>query len=162
MGNSVFYFDDFCLNPLARELNRNGEPVALAASAFDCLVYLIEHRERPVGKDELISAVWGRTDVSDNLLAQTIVRLRRSLGDAGNEQRCIRTIPRVGYRWMLDTEVVVQDSVATLAEQAPTHDLVSAEALSDVKAAASRPWLASPLRYLLLAALLLMLGAAVY
>src|ERR1700758_2017412 len=106
MGNSVFYFDDFCVNPLARELNRNGESVALAASAFACLVYLIEHRERPVGKDELISAGWGRADVSDNLLAQTIVRLRRALGDAGNEQRCIKTVARVGYRWMLETTVV--------------------------------------------------------
>jgi DNA-binding winged helix-turn-helix (wHTH) protein len=119
MGNPVYCFDDFRLDPLARELTRNGEQVALAASAFDCLVYLIEHRERPVGKDELISAVWGRADVSDNLLAQTLVRLRRSLGDAGNEQRCIKTVPRVGYRWMLDTAVVLQTT-----EKAPLsiHD----------------------------------------
>jgi DNA-binding winged helix-turn-helix (wHTH) protein/tetratricopeptide (TPR) repeat protein len=116
MGNPVYCFDDFRLDPLARELTRSGEPIALAASAFDCLVYLIEHRERPIGKDELISAVWARTDVSDNLLAQTIVRLRRSLGDAGNEQRCIKTVPRVGYRWMPDTTVVVQ-----AAETVPLH-----------------------------------------
>ena len=105
-GAVVFCFGEFQLNPLARELSRQGEPIELAASAFDCLVYLIEHRERPVGKDELISAVWGRADVSDNLLAQTIVRLRRALGDAGTEQRCIKTVPRVGYRWMLDTQVM--------------------------------------------------------
>ncbi|HKT26599.1 winged helix-turn-helix domain-containing protein [Dyella sp.] len=106
MGTPVYYFGDFSLNPLARELRRSDEPVVLAASAFDCLVYLIEHRERPVGRDELISAVWGRADVSDNLLAQTIVRLRRALGDAGNEQQCIKTMARVGYRWMPDTTVV--------------------------------------------------------
>lgn len=105
MGTSIYCFDDFRLDPLARELTRRGKPVALAASAFDCLVYLVEHRERPVGKDELISAVWGRADVSDNLLAQTIVRLRRALDDAGIEQRCIKTMARVGYRWMLDTTV---------------------------------------------------------
>ncbi|GLQ87305.1 winged helix-turn-helix domain-containing protein [Dyella flagellata] len=105
-ATTVYGFGEFQLNPLARELSRNGAPVELAASAFDCLVYLIEHRERPVGKDELISAVWGRTDVSDNLLAQTIVRLRRALGDAGTEQRCIKTVARVGYRWMLETQVV--------------------------------------------------------
>ena len=107
-GATVYCFGEFRLSPLARELTRNGEPIDLAASAFDCLVYLIEHRERPVGKDELISAVWGRVDVSDNLLAQTIVRLRRALGDAGNEQRCIKTVARVGYRWMLETQVLQQ------------------------------------------------------
>src|SRR5579859_7791913 len=104
-GATVYCFGEFRLNPLARELTRDGEPLDLAASAFDCLVYLIEHRERPVGRDELISAVWGRTDVSDNLLAQTIVRLRRALGDAGNELGCIKTVARVGYRWMLETTV---------------------------------------------------------
>ena len=157
MGNSVFYFDDFCLRSLARELSRNGKPIALAASAFDCLVYLIEHRERPVGKDELISAVWGRDDVSDNLLAQTIVRLRRSLGDAGNEQRCIRTVPRVGYRWMLETRVVAQESSMAKAEAAPlpTVDAASANAIL------AKPRHPGSLRFLLLAALLLIsvLGA---
>jgi DNA-binding winged helix-turn-helix (wHTH) protein len=97
----VYGFGDFQLNPLARELSRDGEPVELGASAFDCLVYLIEHRERPVGRDELISAVWARADVSDNLLAQTIVRLRRALGEG-----CIKTVARVGYRWTLPTQVL--------------------------------------------------------
>ncbi|HKT28444.1 winged helix-turn-helix domain-containing protein [Dyella sp.] len=117
MGKRVYYFGDFCLDPVARELTRNGEAVTIAANAFGCLTYLIEHRERAVGKDELVSAVWGRVDVSDNLLAQTIVRLRRALGDAGAGQRCIRTIPRVGYRWMLDT--VVADMPGETAEQVP-------------------------------------------
>ena len=116
MGNVSYYFDRFSLNPLARELREDGQPVALSASAFDCLVYLVEHRERPVGRDELISAVWGRADVSDSLLAQTIVRLRRALGDAGNEQHSIKTIARVGYRWMLQTDVVEQPLASAPAE----------------------------------------------
>src|SRR5581483_738455 len=154
MGNSDFYFDDFCLRPRARELSRNGEPVALAASAFDCLVYLVEHRERPVGKDELISAVWGRDDVSDNLLAQTVVRLRRSLGDAGNEQRCIRTVPRVGYRWMPATRVAEQEWLATQAMNAPLPAIDTLPAKPRY-----RQWLRVPLRAVLL---LLSAFAAVY
>lgn len=103
--STVYSFDAFQLNPLARELKCDGALVELAASAFDCLVYLVEHRERPVGQDELIAAVWGRADVSDNLLRQTIVRLRRALGDDANGQRFIKTLARVGYRWVLDTTV---------------------------------------------------------
>ncbi|GGA03217.1 winged helix-turn-helix domain-containing protein [Dyella caseinilytica] len=112
MGNVIYHFGRFSLNPLARELREDGQSVALSASAFDCLVYLVEHRERPVGRDELISAVWGRADVSDSLLAQTIVRLRRVLGDAGNEQHSIKTIARVGYRWMLETQATEQSAIA--------------------------------------------------
>jgi DNA-binding winged helix-turn-helix (wHTH) protein len=152
MGNPVYCFDGCRLDPLARELIRNGVPVALPASAFDCLVYLIENRARPVGKDELISAVWGRADVSDNLLAQTVVRLRRSLGDAGNEQRCIKTVPRVGYRWMLDTSVEMQTS------EAPAKPVDAAPAIARHNDSARR---AKRLRPGLLAALLLTLIVAV-
>lgn len=155
MGNPVYCFDDCRLDPLARELTRNGVLVALPASAFDCLVYLIEKRARPVGKDELISAVWGRADVSDNLLAQTIVRLRRSLGDAGNEQRCIKTVPRVGYRWMLDTSVAMQ-----LAEPRSMHS-ISAEGAPAIIETAGPAQPAKQLRPALLAALLLTLLVAV-
>jgi len=124
MGTPVYLFGDFRLDPRSRELSRNGEPVVIAASAFDCLVYLVEHRQRAVGKDELIAAVWGRSDVSDNLLAQTVVRLRRALDDASTEQRCIKTMARVGYRWMPDTTVT---TAAVLAEKAQDDNVAGAD-----------------------------------
>src|SRR5690606_32266208 len=88
----IYRFDDYLLNPATRELRRNGDPVALPARAFDCLVYLVEHRERAVGRDELIAAVWGRTEISEALLSHTILKLRRGLDDTGNEQRTVRTV----------------------------------------------------------------------
>ncbi|GAA0724221.1 hypothetical protein GCM10009105_36810 [Dokdonella soli] len=96
----TYRFDDFHLDPATRELRSGGALVALPARAFDCLAYLIEHRDRAVGRDELIAAVWGRTEISEALLNHTVVRIRRSLGDTGNEQRTIRTVPRFGYRWI--------------------------------------------------------------
>lgn len=97
-------FGPFRLSPAARELWQGERLIALPPKSFDCLAYLVEHRERAVGRDELISAVWGRTDVSDDLLAQTLARARRAVGDTGNEQRAIRTVPRFGYRWILPIE----------------------------------------------------------
>src|SRR5678816_342308 len=81
---SRYLFGEFELNPASRELLRNGEPVALRPRSLECLVYLIEHRDRAVGRDELISAVWGRVDVSDTVVAQTLLRTRKALGDAGD------------------------------------------------------------------------------
>ena len=106
----TYRFDDFVLNPATRELRRNGVPVVLPARAFDCLAYLIEHRERAVGRDELIAAVWGRVEISDALLGHTIVKVRRSLGDTGNEQRGVRTVPRFGYRWVLPVDITPTDA----------------------------------------------------
>lgn len=113
MHKPVYVFGPFRLDTLARELQRDGEPIALPVSAFDCLVYLIEHRQRPVSKDELIAAAWGSKEASDNLLAQNIVRLRR-LTDG--DTPCIRTVPRYGYRWVADTRVETHLSEPAFAE----------------------------------------------
>lgn len=98
-------FGSFRLLPQARELWRDDEPVTLPPRVFDCMVYLIEHRERAVGRDELIAAVWGRTEVSDTMVAQTVLRIRRTLGDdPSSPQGWIRTVPRFGYRWIAEVE----------------------------------------------------------
>jgi DNA-binding winged helix-turn-helix (wHTH) protein/tetratricopeptide (TPR) repeat protein/TolB-like protein len=100
MPHSVYRFGEYRVDPLARELHRGGGLLPLSPKVFDCLVYLIEHRDRAVGRDELIAAVWGKLDVSDTLLGQTLLKARRAVGDDGNEQNAIRTIPRFGYRWV--------------------------------------------------------------
>src|SRR3954462_11915747 len=97
MTERQYRFGPFQIIVATRELRRTDELIELPARAFDCLVYLIEHRERAVGRDELIAAVWGRADVSEALLNHTILRIRRALGGGGAE--LIRTVPRFGYRW---------------------------------------------------------------
>lgn len=111
---TIYRFGEFRLDARARALWCAGEPVPLAVSALDCLIYLIEHRDRPVGRDELISAVWGRAELSESTLAHTIVRLRQVVGDRGNEQHTIRTVPRLGYRWVAEValESVEKDEEA--------------------------------------------------
>jgi len=105
MKTAVYRFGAHAVDTLARELRHADRPVELPASAFDCLVHLIEQRSRPVGRDELIAAVWGRAEVSETLLNHTIVRLRKALGDSAREQRLIRTAARYGYRWVAEVTV---------------------------------------------------------
>lgn len=116
-----YRFRNFRLDPAARELWMDDERVVLPASALDGLVYLVERRARAVGRDELIAAIWGRSDVADALLAQTVLRIRRVLGDTGNEQYAIRTVSRFGYRWVANTHAEETASAAgTPAGVAPS------------------------------------------
>ncbi|HEY6942884.1 transcriptional regulator, partial [Dokdonella sp.] len=101
-----FRFDQFRLDPARRELWRGDELLSLPPKAFDCIAYLIEHRARAVGRDELMAAVWGRSEVSDNLLDQVMLRARRTLGDTDEDRRMIRTVPRFGYAWVAAVETV--------------------------------------------------------
>ena len=114
MNPRIYSFCDCTIDVAQRELHRQGQSIALSPKVFDCLAYLIEHRDRAVGRDELIAAVWGRVDVSDTLLGQTILKARRAVGDAGHDRTAIRTIPRFGYSWAADTTVVESARAASM------------------------------------------------
>lgn len=173
MPAPTYRFGDYRLDPAARELRRGGELVPLPPRAFDCLAYLVERRERAVGRDELIAAVWGKAEVSDTLLAQTILRVRRAVGDTGNEQHAVRTVPRFGYRWIVATETLApperSEAVADSSNVADAATTVAAEAEATAGTelpqappdSASASPTATPRRlwlWLLLAALLLLLA----
>ncbi|HEX6833545.1 MAG TPA: winged helix-turn-helix domain-containing protein [Rudaea sp.] len=118
MNHVVFAFGDFVLDPVTRELRRANVAENLPLSTIDCLIYLVQHRDRSVGRDELASAVWGRVDVSEASLTQAIMRLRRVVGDAS----CIRTTPRLGYRWVFEPTREQRVEPAPAAELAPAAD----------------------------------------
>ena len=118
MGTRQYRFGRFRLNPQSRELFDGDERVNLPVSTIDSLIYLIEHRDRPISRDELAAAVWGRADISEVSLSHAVMRLRKRLGDTGNEQRAIRTVPRLGYRWVMEG-TVEEDADSTPVPQAP-------------------------------------------
>jgi len=140
---ATYRFGDCRIDLAARELRRAGELVVLSPKVFDCLAYLIERRDRAVGRDELVASVWGRTEITDTLLGQTILKARRAIGDSADEQGAIRTIPRFGYAW-----------VAALSEE-PAPDA------PPTPPCAARP-AAPPLRFALLALAALAVAAALW
>lgn len=162
MTTPRYLFRDFSFDPAARELRRAGELVALPTSALDCLAWLVAHRDRAVGRDELIAAVWGRADVADALLAQTILRIRRTLGDAGAEDSAIRTIARFGYRWVEPTRLddhAPEMAAPPVAVAAPEPGV---EARIKPAPPQTYPSSRSRLRPAMLAALLLAFGLAAF
>lgn len=93
-------FDDHVLDPVRRELSRNGASVKIEPKVFDLLIHLIENRHRVVSKDDLIAQVWGGRIVSDSALTHAINSARNAIGDDGKAQRLIRTSSRWGYRFV--------------------------------------------------------------
>lgn len=138
MNHGVYAFGDHLLDVAARELRHDGELVSLPASVFDCLTYLLEHRDRAVGRDELIAAVWGRTDVTDTVLGQTVLRARRCVGDTGTAQHTIRTVPRFGYRWVAPVERI-EPATQPSALAAGTNAAPAADHMPRVPAALAAP-----------------------
>src|SRR5581483_3856609 len=105
-------FDEYQLDPRRRELRRGPNPVVVEPQVFDLLAYLIEHRDRVVGKDELISTVWAGRIVSDSALASRINAARKAIGDSGEGQRLIRTYHRKGVRFIGEVREVESAAAA--------------------------------------------------
>src|SRR5215813_1203289 len=72
----------------------------LMPRAFAVLRHLVEHRGRLVTKEELLSAVWRDTIVSDAALSSCIRDLRKALGDRSAAPRYIQTVHRRGFRFI--------------------------------------------------------------
>jgi DNA-binding winged helix-turn-helix (wHTH) protein/tetratricopeptide (TPR) repeat protein len=107
MDATEYQFGRFRLMPATRELWLDGAQVHVPRRGFDCLTYLVEHRDRAVGRDELVAALWGRVDATDAQVNQVVLRARIAVGDDGQVQQAIRTVPGFGYRWVLPVEITV-------------------------------------------------------
>src|SRR6266571_829597 len=81
-------------------MHRGGELVSVAPPVFDLPGYLIRKRKRVVSKDDLINAVWNGRSVSDAALTTRLNAARCAIGDSGEEQRLIKTLPRKGFRFV--------------------------------------------------------------
>jgi TolB-like protein len=95
-----FLFEDHVLDIDRRELRRGAQEIPVGPQVFDLLVYLVQNRERVVTKDDLLDAVWSGRFVSESNLTTRINAARKAIGDSGEEQRLIRTVPRKGFRFV--------------------------------------------------------------
>ncbi|HEX6417909.1 MAG TPA: winged helix-turn-helix domain-containing protein, partial [Acidimicrobiales bacterium] len=67
----------------AYRLEVDGRPEPVEPQVFDLLVYLIEHRDRVVPKEELLDNIWGDRFVSESALTSRLKTARRAVGDDG-------------------------------------------------------------------------------
>jgi adenylate cyclase len=96
----LYLFEDFVLDTDKRELRRGADVVSVAPQVFDVLDYLIRNRERVVSKDDLVTSIWGGRIISDAALTTCLKAVRSAIGDSGEGQRVIKTLPRKGFRFV--------------------------------------------------------------
>ena len=83
-----------------------GERIEVSPLTFRLLVYLIEHRDRVVPKQELFRVLWGDVAVADGSLTQAVWTVRRVLRDDGATPRIVRNVRGRGYRFNASVEAV--------------------------------------------------------
>src|ERR1700744_1911610 len=92
----TIHFEDYENDHTRCRLSWKQQPVALAQKTFDLLLYLVDHRERVVSKDELLEALWPKLVVEESNLTQQIFLLRKALSRHASGQKIIETVPGRG------------------------------------------------------------------
>ncbi|WRJ90550.1 winged helix-turn-helix domain-containing protein [Bradyrhizobium japonicum] len=131
-----YRFEEFAFDIDRRELHRGAEVVSITPQVFDLLEYLLRKRERVVSKDDLINAVWSGRIVSDAALTTRLNAARSAIGDSGEEQRLIKTLPRKGFRFVGQVQETREVAASNPGEVAPE----SAPALPDRPSIAVLPF----------------------
>ncbi len=96
----IYRFEAYALDADRYELRRGADLVAVEPQVFDVLLHLVRNRGRIVSRDDLIAGVWDGRIVSESTLSSRVCAVRRAIGDDGEQQRLIRTLPRKGYRFI--------------------------------------------------------------
>jgi len=94
-----FKFDDVEVDFESAAVVRAGQRVSMAAKELQLLRYLVQHRERVIPREEILSKVWDyRSDVSSRTLDVHVAWLRQKLDNPQNPKH-IQTIRGKGYRF---------------------------------------------------------------
>src|SRR5215471_14347860 len=106
---STYTFGPFSLFPNRFVLVSNGASQQLTPRLLGVLQHLIRNRNRVVTKEELITEVWNGTFLEEGIVARTVSTLRSLLGDVAENPKYIRTISRVGYRFIHPLSIQYDD-----------------------------------------------------
>ena len=107
-------FTGYSLDRARWQLRWGDESVVLTPKTFDLLLYLIDHHDRVVTKDELLQSLWPQQVVEEGNLNQQIFLLRKALSRHG-PGKIIETVAGRGYRFAAKLEPLGGDNhVGTL------------------------------------------------
>src|SRR5215469_7786762 len=106
--NGIVRFGPFEANLSTQELQKFGTRLRVPNQSFQVLALLLERPGQLVTREEFRQRLWpADTFVEyDQGLNAAVNRLRDALGDSAEKPRYIETLPRRGYRFVGQTEVV--------------------------------------------------------
>lgn len=120
-----FLFGPFRFDARNLRLDGPAGEIALRPMTLRLLHELLKDAPNLVGHEQLLDRVWGRQAVTPGVLSQSILELRRALGDSAQTPAYIETKHRLGYRFVAtvairDDEEPAATAAAGTAEPART------------------------------------------
>jgi len=116
-NKKLYEFGKFRLDVSERLLSRDSERISLSEKAFDILCVLVKRGNHLVGKDELLTEVWGDVIVEENNLDKNISILRKVLGERAGKGKFIETVRGHGFRFVPEVREIVEEEKGSRGEE---------------------------------------------
>lgn len=96
-GHEVFKAEGLMVDFTGRTVSVDGERVDMSPKEYDLLFYLVRNRNIALGRERLITEVWGYDYYGDDRTLDTHIKLLRS--SLGPYRKFLVTLRGVGYRF---------------------------------------------------------------
>jgi len=93
-----FCIGDWQVSPKLNSISRNGQTVGVKLKSMAVLTCLADADGEVLSRNDIMDTVWPGMTVTDDVLTQSIVELRKAFDDDAKHPGVIETIPRVGFR----------------------------------------------------------------
>ena len=105
-NDAFLRFPSLTIDLLARRVEVNGYEVALTPTEFDLLALLAKSPDRVFTREVLMNQVWGYDYLGDGHTIDVHISALRKKIETDPDQRYIKTVWRVGYRFEAKTRSV--------------------------------------------------------
>ena len=119
IANALIKFEEYEIDRARWQLTWRDEPVPLNRKTFDLLLYLVDHRDRVLAKEELLRTLWPESFVEESNLTQHIFLLRKALSRHPSGTKIIETVAGRGYRFaavLIDPQPATHHTIVTARE----------------------------------------------
>ena len=127
-----FRLGEWTVKPEDGSLTSAGTSFRLEPMLMDLLVFLCSRAGQVVPKQDVLDTIWGGRFVSDDTIKGSFYQLRKALGDHPREPRFVETLPKRGYRVLIEPVLLepenelYQKALAALAAEANPASLKQA------------------------------------
>jgi tetratricopeptide (TPR) repeat protein/TolB-like protein/DNA-binding winged helix-turn-helix (wHTH) protein len=107
-----FYLGDFLVEPLKGQVTGRAGSTHLPPKAVEVLLCLARVPGELVTRETLLTKAWGPGKGSPEALSHAVSEIRHALGDHADNPTFIQTLPRRGYRLVIDPVLAADHSAS--------------------------------------------------
>jgi DNA-binding winged helix-turn-helix (wHTH) protein len=109
-----FYLGDFLVEPLKGQVTGRSRSKHLPPKAVEVLLCLGQSPGELVTRETLLDKAWGSGQGSPEALSHAVSEIRHALDDHPDNPLFIQTLPRRGYRLVVNPELAADHSASVV------------------------------------------------